>query len=188
MSYEVIQRVEVGVSGAASVELNNIPADYTDLIIKLSARSDDTTRSGGDVLLYRLNNATSGYALRELYGNGIFATGAGYTTLSSSDAGGDWGRIGANINNDNHGAGIFANVEMVITNYTSSADKAFSFNGTTPRNAASFQGHHSNASYTTSTSAITSVSFALFAGSFKQFTTVSLFGRLAGSDGTTTVS
>jgi hypothetical protein len=44
-TYEAIATVEVGSGGAADIEFTSIPGTYTDLVVKVSARS---TSSSGD--------------------------------------------------------------------------------------------------------------------------------------------
>jgi hypothetical protein len=38
-TYEAIATVEVGSGGAATIEFTSIPATYTDLVVKVSARN-----------------------------------------------------------------------------------------------------------------------------------------------------
>jgi hypothetical protein len=65
-TYEAIATVEVGSGGAADIEFTSIPATYTDLVLKLSARIKHARR-----LMKQFNNefngSTANYVLR-IYG------------------------------------------------------------------------------------------------------------------------
>ena len=71
--FESIATVSVGSGGAADVEFTSIPATYTHLQLRITARS-----TGSLDVIYRLNSDTtaSNYRTHLLYGNGSGATSA----------------------------------------------------------------------------------------------------------------
>ena len=71
--FESIATVTVGSGGAANVEFTSIPATYTHLQLRITARS-----TGSLDVIYRLNSDTtaSNYRTHLLYGDGSGATSA----------------------------------------------------------------------------------------------------------------
>jgi hypothetical protein len=65
-TYTLINSVTVGSGGAASMEFTSIPSTYTDLVVKISGRSDNT----GSFANYLRFNSDSGnnYTWINLYG------------------------------------------------------------------------------------------------------------------------
>jgi hypothetical protein len=160
-------------SNAASIVFTSIPQTFTDLVILVSLRG---SRSGttADELILRFNSTTSTYSGRRLEGTG---TGASSTTTT------EFGRFPAATAT----ASTFGNQAIYIPNYTSSLQKSFSVDSVTE--------HNGSASYQTlvaglwsGTAAITSVSFLPLFDPFVAGSTISLYGRLKGSDGITTAS
>jgi hypothetical protein len=154
--------VTVGSGGAASIDFTSIPATYTDLVLKLSARATSTTI---DVKI-NFNSTTTGYSRRNLNGNG--------STVSSSSASDAW--IGA-IDGSNQFTDTFSNTEIYIPNYASANNKSYSVDSTAEDNATLafatlIAGLWSN------TAAITSISLSALAGSltFAEYSTASLYG------------
>ena len=182
MSMTVIEHIELG-TAAASITFSSIPDTYTDLKILYSART--TTGQAG--LLYRLNGVTSGYSNRHLEGNGSSASSFVRTTESSTNAGGTWGRLVSNGQDAAFTANTFSNVEIYIPNYTSTANKSISVDSVSENNATTAFSAIVAGSFTSST-AITSIAFALIQGDHAIGTSITLYGITAGSDGTTTVS
>lgn len=81
-SYESIATVTVGSGGAANVEFTSIPATYSHLQVRFTARG--TASSGNDNILGIFNSDTgSNYAWHILFGNGGgAAAGASSSTTS----------------------------------------------------------------------------------------------------------
>ena len=157
--------VTVGAGGAANMTFSSIPATYTDLLIKFSARVS-TGGAGTDQMLISLNGSTSSFSMRILYGSG--------SSAGSINNGGNERLIGW-IDNSGNTASTFANGETYIPNYAGSTYKAISTDLVLENNA--------TAVYTTmaanlwsNTAAITSIALTPAGGSFEQYTTASLYG------------
>ena len=113
-------------SSAASVTFSSIPSTYTDLVIRVTARS--TLASISDDLSIRLNGGTSGYSRTILLGNG---STAGSLRSSNAAAAVAYGQI----NGANATANSFGTAEVYIPNYTSTVSKPFSSYGVGETNA-----------------------------------------------------
>jgi len=111
--YQLIQSQTLS-SAAASVTFSNIPQNYSDLVIKVSAKGNRASFQD-DGLLIALNGSTSSFTQRGIEGNGSSAS-----TFSSG-----WGVSNsvANIGGLSSNANLFSNNEIYIFNYTSSSNK-----------------------------------------------------------------
>jgi hypothetical protein len=110
-------------SSAASVTFSAIPATYTDLVLRVSARADDT----GLLLQMTLNSATSTYSNTLLLGNGS-------TVSSTRNTGQAYLRAGY-VNPSGSTASTFSSGEIYIPNYNSTIAKPMSSLGMTENNA-----------------------------------------------------
>jgi hypothetical protein len=160
-----IASVAVGVGGAASMAFTSIPSTYTDLCVKLSARSsraDDTV----DALLVRFNGDTgANYSNRELIGNG---TTTGSVTLV---------RAGL-INSVTSTSNTFSSNDIYVPNYTGSTNKSVSADGVTEQNGTTAL-QAFNAYLWSNTAAITSLTLVPNLGTlFLQYSTATLYGIL----------
>lgn len=188
MKKTLIERIDVGAGGAASITFSSIPQTYDGLYVLFSGRSTDTSISDQyDPLLYRLNDSTTGYSARTLVGTGS-VTGSNAPTTDTASVGGTWGRLTFNgIGNSLTTSNTFSSVSFYLPNYTASANKSGSMDMVYENNATR-AGQEIDASLWSNTAAVTQVAFALKAGSFASGSSVTLYGITAGSDGTTTVS
>ena len=163
-TYTLISSVTVGSGGAASVGFTSIPATYTDLIIKLSARLTTSPESSPWSSVYvSLNGSSSNFTYRLLYGSGSAAASQSGTTqiawVDSSDA----------------TASTFGNAEIYIANYAGSNYKSISTDFVTENNSsAALMGL--NATLWSNTAAITSFAVAPASGNFTQYSTAYLYG------------
>lgn len=172
LTYTAIATVTVTGSTAASIEFTSIPATYTDLLIKLSLRSDYTSFSGATQQLYMtFNNSGTSYSARQLYGDGSSATSA-----ALSDSGTVISII--NTNSDSSTASTFSSTEIYIPNYAGSNNKSASAESVTENNGtAALAGL--TAGLWSNTSAITSIKFVpqtATGASWKQYSTATLYG------------
>ena len=158
-TYKKIASVTVGAGGASSIDFTSIPATYTDLVVKVSAR--DTTANGEFYL--RFNSSTTNYSDRWLYGTG---TSASSTTNT---------KIDLFLASSGYTANTFGSTDIYIPNYRSANYKSTS--------ADSVQENNATASYTlldaglwSDTSAITSVNLIPAGGTFAQYSTATLYG------------
>ena len=154
-----IATVEVGSAGSATIAFSNIPSGYTDLKVVASARAD------ADVVdvICSINGSAldSGKRLR---GNGVNAA----STSTAQNFG---------VNNSGATANTFSNAEWYFPNYAGSNNKSVSMDGVSENN-----GTDAYISFTagleSTSSAISSLSFAPSSGNFVQYSTATLYGIL----------
>jgi len=159
-TYTLISSVAVGSGGAASISLTSIPATYTDLLVKLSIRSDSNV---ADVLV-NFNSNGNNSTWRRLLGE----------ASASSDSGSNG--AGLLINGSTTDASIFATNQMYIPNYTSSNYKSYSTEAAFEKNSASGTARQLGAGLWSNSAAITSISFTGTSGNFVQYSTAYLYG------------
>ncbi len=114
-------------SSAASVTFSAIPATYTDLVLRISGRKDDSSVTSG--VFFTVNGSSAAnYSLRRLGSNGSTASSSGttnntewYTSTSGN---------GATSNTYNNAEYYFANYAS-NANKTASAFEAMENNATT---------------------------------------------------------
>ena len=160
-TYSKIATYTVGSGGVASINFINIPQTYTDLILKVSVRSNGaTTFTGGNVAF---NGSTANFTSRFLYGTGSSATSITSTNQLAS------------MNAAQTTSNVFANGSIYIPNYTGGNYKSYSTDVVTENNdpfaiAYFITGLWSN------TSPITSITYTPDSGSFVQYSTAHLYG------------
>jgi hypothetical protein len=117
MALQLFEIADVTVSSpVTTVDFSSIPQGYTDLILKISAR---TNRAGTfDYITINFNNSSADYTLRFLEGNGANAQSFTRTTFSVNLIG--------RSNGDTATSNTFSNNEIYIPNYTSSNFKSIS--------------------------------------------------------------
>lgn len=141
-------------SSAASVTFSSIPATYTDLVLKISAKSD-RANNNDDIKLYFNTDTGANYSRTYLLGNGATASSSrnsatGYLAIDSGSNGGSE-------------ANTFSSTEIYIPNYRSSTFKPVGSmqvqeaNSTTARIFA-------NAGLWSQTGAITSIGIYIWTG------------------------
>ena len=166
-NYVLLQRVEVGAAGAASINFTNIPqTGYTDLKLVASMRGDQALVA--NAALISLNGLTTSFTNKLIEGNG-----ASVASYSNSP-----GRFLGNYTGSTATVNTFSNVEVYIPNYTSSNYKSFSTDGVTENNATTSYADL-NASLWSNTAAITSITVTPTSGSFVANSTFSLYGLAA---------
>lgn len=156
--------ITVGVLGAATIDFTSIPATYTDLVVKLSARA---TSLGGVVeeVLVAINTSSANQTTRGLYGTGSAAASQSVTKIMMLADG-----SGAT-------ASTFSNAELYIPNYAGSTNKSMSSDSVTENNAtAGWQ--YLNASLWSQTAAINQITFSITGTLFAQYSTATLYGIL----------
>lgn len=162
-TYTKIETITVGSGGASSIVFSSIPSTYTDLVVKISGRTNlSGTNAEGSTITFNGSNTYSG---KYLQGDG------------SSAASGSQSIINAGLfTAANATSNTFGNSEFYIPNYNSSNKKSVSADGTSENNATqAFTAFF--AGLTTLTSAITSITIAGNAGgSFVQYSSATLYG------------
>jgi hypothetical protein len=167
-TYEAIARVTVGSGGAANMTFSSIPATYTDLLVKVSARTDRSDWNDNSIVRFNADTGNN-YSSRRLNGSG--------TTVESSSNTSQDGFYYLNFNGATTTSNTFSNNEMYIPNYTSSNQKSFSAERVVENNSATDNMIAIIAGIWTGTAAITSISIAPFYGTnFVQYSTATLYG------------
>lgn len=163
-TYVAIATVTVGAGGATSIEFTSIPATYTDLLVKISAR---ITRPGvaTDIMNVSFNGTSTNESSRRIEADGSLVTSASNSLLLAYTADGS----GATAN-------TFGNGDFYIPNYAGSNYKSASNDGVSENNATTaYIGMAAN--LWSNTSAITSITFTPDAGTnFVQYSTATLYG------------
>jgi hypothetical protein len=148
--------------GQAAIDFTAIPGTYTDLLIKLSARSTSTSIG----VVVKPNGSTSSITTRNLEGAGS-GTPISYTSTN----------IAGYIVPSTATASTFGNTEIYIPNYAGSTNKTISSDSVTENNATAAYGLLT-AWLWSNTAAITSITLSSDSGTnnFAQHTTATLYG------------
>lgn len=164
-TFELISSSTVGSGGSSSIDFTSIPSTYTDLCLKLSARSN--LASEYEFVNLRFNSSTSGYTNRVIRGNGTSAT---------SQVNGNTGFEFEMAQGNSTTANTFCNMEIYVPNYLSSVAKCVSADGVGENNATLiYMGL--NAGRWTGTEAISSIQILPLVGtSWQQHSTAYLYG------------
>jgi hypothetical protein len=172
MSIETMTKLAtytVGVGGTATLTFSNIPQTYTDLVVRVSARTSTTgsQRNATDISV-TFNGSSTGYSSKILTGNA--AVDNPPISVSNSGSSIVWG---AEVPNADATANVFSNSEIYIPNYTSSNYKNTSTDSVTENNSSNSEVRFSNGLWT-NTSPITSLT--LTSGTLVQHSTFTLYG------------
>ena len=164
MGYQLIETIEVGSGGAASIEFTGIPQDGVDLVVKISGRAGNFGLRG-----YINNDTGANYARIQLSGNGASATSGSSGGFAQSFAGDfGWVNIGSTT------ANTFSSHEITFSNYAGASIKSYSAEAVSENNATTAYAYlHAGA--WNSTSAITSLKFYVTTNDWAEFTTASLY-------------
>lgn len=162
-TYKAIATVTVGSGGASSIDFTSIPATYTDLVVKISARTNWSNSVNADGINIQPNSSTSSRTNKRLYGSG-------------SAAGSDSNTNPIAATNASCTASTFGNAEFYIPNYAGSNNKSLSADGVSETNATTTYAGLA-AFLWSNTSAITSLKLVPENGtSFDQYSTATLYG------------
>lgn len=173
---EFIRHLEATTNTVANFEFTVIPQNYTDLYLVMSI-DGDRTPAVGDNILMQFNSSTANFTSRYLYGAGSGSpVGANATNLLVGAASG-----AATAN-------TFANSDLYICNYTSSAAKNFYSHAALENNATEAYRVFTSGFWNSSDAINTIKIYLQFGTYFSQYSSATLYGITAGSDGTTTVS
>ena len=168
-TYQKIASVTVGSGGASNIDFTNIPATYNDLSIVYSLRgANANTMSYVNI---NLNNSTSGYSNRSIFGTSTVMYTYTYNTLQYL-----WGGIhqgGSTTSN------TFGNGQIYIPQYAStSTAKSLIIDQVSENNATSADAAFAliNGGLWNNTAAITSVKLTNELGNWVQHSTATLYG------------
>jgi hypothetical protein len=166
-TYSKLAESTVGAGGSSTITFNNIPQNYTDLIIKISGR----TAAAQGVAQLSFNGTTNNLSSRIIYGIGSSAGSASYASVI---------RAGYIVGTD-YTASTFSNNEIYIPNYSGSTSKSISIDSVTENNAT--EAYSSlNAGLWSNVTGITSLTLTVLnnsngvASTFVQHSTATLYG------------
>ena len=166
-TYTLIASNTVGSGGVASVTFSSIAATYTDLLVKVSARTDRAVGSASD-FSFTFNGSTTTYTDKYLYGNGS-GTGSGSNAYTNQGFAG-------NITQATMTASTFGSVDIYVPNYAGSNYKSSSTDAVTENNA-TLTYDMLVAGLWSNTAAVTSMTFqSASGGNFVQYSTFYLYG------------
>ena len=172
----LIEHIESPAGGFSQVNLTSIPQTYTDLMLLISFRS-----SYGQVAPafgLHLNGISSNHKSILMYGTGTSAGGFPVTNRPY-----DFFPSGSPSTNN-----TFGNALVLIPNYAGSKNKSLYIDSVSENDSNTVTTAFVTATWS-NTAAITSIEIIPdSASTIVEHSSVSLYGILAGSDGTTTVS
>jgi hypothetical protein len=151
----------------ASIGFSSIPSTYTDLCIKLSLRSSNTTGTYDPVKININSNGTN-MLVRDIYGT---SSSAGSEAPGSPD-----NVIISYTSNANNTANTFGNLEIYIPNYANASyTKSMSADGISETNGSGSILVLTSGLWN-STSAINEITVFPYSGNFVQYSTAYLYG------------
>ena len=176
MKKTFIRHIPVGAGGLASVTFDNIPQTFTDLYLIYKAR---TTRSNVavDNMLLSINGQGNSVNITNKY------FGADGSATFTSVGGADGGLATTAVATTN----VFSNTTIYIPNYTNGDAKSFSVDSVMENNAAYSVLTIASSTWAQS-AAINSITLDGANGDIVEYSSFTLYGITAGSDGITTVS
>jgi len=155
-------------ASAASVTFSSIPSTYTDLVLRISARSDDTGSSYKTFKLVFNGDTTALYSETRLYAE---STNTIYSSTQGNRSNNTARYTTAGLSTSN----TFSNFDLYIPSYTVSQNKPMSQFGVAENNSAD-GGISVYADLYRSTSAISSVEVGNFSGNFVAGSSFYLYG------------
>jgi hypothetical protein len=157
--------VTVGSGGAATIDFSSIPATYTDLCLKVSARSNRSATT--DTMFLKFNGTSTPYPTRRLYAFG---------TTIGSDSPSSTGFIVGGVTGATATSFTFTNTEIYASNYAGSTQKSISLDGVSEDNSASGNFLLLEAGLWQNTAAINQITLSCDVGTFVEYSTASLYG------------
>jgi hypothetical protein len=169
-TYSKLAETTVGAGGTSAITFDNIPQNYTDLVIKISARTNRASQSV-DSLKLTFNGTATSFSNR-----GVGSDTAGGSAFSFTNAGSASIEDSVFTTATNATANTFGSGEIYIPNYTSSNSKSTSGDSTTENN--STQAYPLlTAGLWSNVTAISRITLAPLSGtSINQYSTATLYG------------
>lgn len=155
-------------SSTASVTFSSIPSTYTDLVVRMSLRAEDTDPGGDRIKVVLNGNSSSIYSMTNIVGFG--SGGYGSAALSSQTY--------LTLRYTNQGGmttNAFGSAELYIPSYTVSQNKPMNGMSVQETNSASAR-MSATAGLFSSTSAITSMEFLPYSGNWLTGSSFYLYG------------
>lgn len=164
-TYKLISSITVGSGGASSMEFTNIPQTYTDLLLKVTGRTNK-----GDLyndLSIRFNGSSADFSTL-----GFVSTGSGKATFTTTSP-----YVGSvNDTGGSGGSNIFSSNDIYIFNYRGSNLKSVSADSAVERNNT---GNDEKGLYSTlwsQNAAITTITLVSAGYTLSQYSTACLYG------------
>jgi hypothetical protein len=164
-THSLLASTTVGSGGASTITFNNIPQNYTDLVLKISGRLTYAATAVG--IQFSFNSQSAGTSIT---GKTIQGSGSGVSSYSAWQP---------NIDGASATANTFGSVDIYIPNYTSSNNKSASSDSVQEDNATTAYAEM-HAALWSNTSAINRITITPNSGSFVQYSTAYLYGIRAG--------
>jgi hypothetical protein len=164
MGMQLIETIEVGAGGAASIEFTGIPQDGVDLQVVFSLRGSDSTNIY-PIMQFNSDTSSANYSFVRLQGDGSSAASYANATFSG---------IRMITSADGQTANTFGSGQAYISNYIATANKPVSIEALNENNATSAD-MILNAAVYKGTSGISSLLIKTATGTFLQYSTASLY-------------
>jgi len=167
-TYTLIASNTVGSGGTSAITFSSIPATYTDLLVKMTARGTDTSTNGWNQGGITFNSSAANYSSTIIVGRGDLAA----VSFTGGSTALDYIFY---ISNSVTTANTFASTDIYIPNYAGSNYKTVSSDFVEENNAArAIMGL--NAGLWSDTAAITSLTLTPSVGTLVQYSTAYLYG------------
>ena len=150
-TYTLIQSQTLA-SSAASVTFSSIPSTYTDLVLRVSARSNDAAVTESLTVAVNGSTALTSYTYIEGTASAATSGNAGFN---------DNVQLTASLDADNATANTFNNAEIYIPNYTSTSSKPMSAFAVAENNSATTAVITNTAGLYRTTTAINTITISL---------------------------
>jgi hypothetical protein len=172
---QVIQHQELA-SSQASITFSSIPQTFTDLLLVYSVRTDNTNVPYSNTEI-QINGSSANFTSRR-----IFGAGSGDAESYSAT------NIAGLVSSASSTSNTFGSSNLYISNYTSSNNKSYSVNSVGENNATEAY-QEMIAGLWSQTAAITQILIKPEqTRNFVQYSSITLYGILKGSNGIVTVS
>jgi hypothetical protein len=165
-TYSKISSVTVGSGGSSSIDFIAIPQNYTDLVLKLSLKTDRTNAAFQAIQIsFNLDTTGGNYSSIVIINSG--------TPVSSNNP----RTVGWTATNSGTAPNVFGNFEIYIPNYNSYNMKSFSWDSVNEGNFSGVVAQGFAANLWSNTKEISSISFApVDPNNFMQYSTATLYG------------
>jgi hypothetical protein len=166
-TYSLLASTTVGSGGASSIVFSNIPQNYTDLCLVISARV--TRAVSASTICLTFNGSASGYSQRNINGNG--ASAASVSTSATVNL------TYMEVPAANATASTFGNHSIYIPQYSGSSNKSISIDSVSENNGTTAYANL-NAGLWANVTAINSLSLTEPNGNsnFVQYSTAYIYG------------
>lgn len=154
------------VATSPTVTFNNIPQNYTDLLIKISARSN-VSAANSEMYITHNGDLGSNYSTTWLTGNG--------STAGSARGSNNGAVVTIQINGATSTSNTFGSIDVYTPNYTSSLLKQSIVDGVIENNTTAYDSRLISYLYR-SNAPLTSVTFTAVGGGFVTGSTFTLYG------------